>query len=204
MGFLVETVAVIADAVRADKPAVDVAQMLKASGDAASQRLGNAPSEALSSRLSTAFVQYVHRLLLPADPTYAGRFRQTQVWLVDPTGQSNVDLECASWDKVPTLLATLIETWNRDYPTLAKEPNRLGIPAVVRFFHSLLAIHPFIDGNGRLARALLSLQARELFGLSEDLLLDRGAAYFAALKMADTDDYSALEALIETAVEGAA
>jgi fido (protein-threonine AMPylation protein) len=204
MGFLVETMAVVADAVRTDKPTNDIAQMIKESGSAASKSFDRIPSEALSSRLSTSFVRYVHRLLLPTDPAYAGQFRQTQVWLIDPTGQSNVDLECPSWDKVPGLLQTLIEGWNREYPTLATELDRRAVPALARFFHNFLAVHPFIDGNGRLARALLSLQARDLFGLNEDLLLDRGAAYYQALKMADTDDYSALESLIQMAIEGAA
>jgi fido (protein-threonine AMPylation protein) len=204
MGLLVETMAVVVDAVRRDRSAVDIAQMLKRSADAAAKGFYDDPSEALSSRLSVAFVRYVHRLLLPFDSTFAGHFRQTQVWLVDPTGQSNVDLECVSWDKVPGLLRELIENWNRDYPNLVKDRDRLAIAAMAKFFSSLLAIHPFIDGNGRVGRALLSLQARDLFSLSEDLLLDRGAAYYTALKMADADDYSALETLIEDAIEAAA
>jgi Fic family protein len=64
-------------------------------------------------------------------------------------------------------------------------------------------IHPFIDGDGRLARSLLSLQARDLFQLDEDLLLDRGAAYYKALKLADTGDFIGLEAMIEAAIENA-
>jgi fido (protein-threonine AMPylation protein) len=204
MGLIVETMAVVANAVRADAPPVDVGRMLRESKNVASLSLSDPPSEALSSRLSLSFIRYAHRLLLPADLIYAGHFRQTQVWLVDPTGQSSVDLECASWDKIPSLLQGLIENWNRDYPILFAEPDRLAIPALARFFHSFSAIHPFIDGNGRLARALLSLQARDLFGLGEDLLLERGAAYYAALKAADADNYVALESLIRIAVDGAA
>lgn len=89
---------------------------------------------------------------------------------------------------MPALLETLVESWNRDYPTISQKTATAPVAAMARFFHNLLAIHPFIDGNGRLARSFLSLQARDLFQLDEDLLLDRGTAYYKALKLADTGD----------------
>lgn len=190
-----ESMAVIADAVRADAPALDVSEMIKCSGETASQSMESVTDVPLSGQLTSALIRYVHRLLLPSD-TYAGQFRQTQVWLVDPTGRSSVDLECPSWDKVPVLIKNLLEEWNRSYPEIAASADLKAVSKIARFFHKLLAIHPFLDGNGRLARALLSLQARELFGLEEDLLIERGADYYAALKSADMGNFDELERLI--------
>jgi Fic family protein len=202
LGFMMESLAVVADAVRGDRQPVDVIAMVKASGEAARRSVDEVREDVLSHRLSSGFIRYIHRLLLPGDPL-AGRFRETQVWLVDPTGKSKVDLECPSWYKVPTLVEALVAEWNSNYPDVAGDAEGAALAAMARFFHGLLSIHPFIDGNGRLARALLSLQARELLGLNEDLLIDRGADYYAALKLADTGKFEPLEDVIETALNEA-
>jgi fido (protein-threonine AMPylation protein) len=199
LGFMVESFAVVVDAVRADKPASNAAAIVKASGDAARRSVEGASEQTLSGRLSSTFVCYLHRLLMPADQ-FAGQFRQTQVWLIDPTGKSKIDLECPSWDKVPTLVEELLSQWNMDYAQVAAATETEAVLAMARFFYCLQAIHPFLDGNGRLARALLSLQARELIGLKEDLLLERGADYYAALKSVDGGDFVPLQNLIAVAV----
>ena len=67
--------------------------------------------------------------------------------------------------------------------------------------HSHLAA---IDGNGRVARELASIQARDLFGLSEDLLIEKGAPYYLALRNADNGDPGALHTLLKDAIDGAA
>ncbi|WP_159009165.1 hypothetical protein [Bradyrhizobium sp. S69] len=96
LGFIAESMAVVADAFRADAPAIDVAAMIKASSKAANRSIDEVPDQAISGQLSSAFVRYVHRLLLPADP-FAGQYRASQIWLVDPTGKSKVDMECPGW-----------------------------------------------------------------------------------------------------------
>lgn len=78
------------------------------------------------------------------------------------------------------------------------------VAAIADFMHRLLAIHPFIDGNGRVARDLASIQARDLLGLNEDLLIEKGPPYYLALRQADKGDPSALEYLLRNAIQGAA
>lgn len=76
--------------------------------------------------------------------------------------------------------------------------------AIAQFHARLLAIHPFADGNGRLARQLLVQQSLDLLGAIDPSLLDRGAAYREALRGAiDDDDTDALADLIRRAVVGA-
>jgi Fic family protein len=171
--------------------------MLRASVNAVAAHKPGA-HECVTANLSTAILRYIHRMKLPADP-FGGKYRQTQIWLVDPTGTLNTDLECPSWDKVPALMEQLVTDWNRAYCDLVGAAEQPRIAALARFFHGLLTIHPFIDGNGRFAREVLSLQARELFGLDEDLLLDRGPPYYRALRLADSGVFGELEQLIRRA-----
>lgn len=194
------TAAVVASAVRNER--THVGAMLEAAAAASFERAVEDPSEAVSTELTAPLLRYVHRLILQTDPVFAGNFRETQVWLVDSDGKPSPGPECPAWDKVPSLVDELLIDWNRDYASLVEDRTKV-IPALARFFQRLVWIHPFVDGNGRLARAILALQARELLGLPEDPILDRGAPYYLALQRADADDFEALEGLIKTAVEHA-
>ena len=205
MDFMAQTVAVVAHAVGAESPREDLSKMLRDSADAILNRVTPEPANALSANLSTPLLRYVHRLLMPADLPLAGRWRQTQVWLAKSTGEVNEDVSCPGWDKVPHLMEELVAGWNQRHSELARDgADNVAIEAMARFFHQLLWIHPFIDGNGRLARAILALQGREILHLQQDLRLDRGVDYYAALASADGGDFSLLCDLIEVAAEDAA
>jgi hypothetical protein len=56
--------------------------------------------------------------------------------------------------------------------------------------HSLAKIHPFIDGNGRICRALSSYYTYKLCGLPLVIYADRKQAYFQALEAADRGNSS--------------
>lgn len=176
--------------------------MLKASADTLQSDDGS-ESPDLSANLSTALLRYVHRLLLPANLSTAGHWRQTQVFLQGSAGAIDERLEFPSWAQVPSLMEELVTNWNSNYSRIdGGDPEGLHpVDAMTSFFHQLLAIHPFIDGNGRLARAILALQARDLFDLDYDILLDQGVAYYDALRAADTGDLSMLHDLIDAAID---
>jgi fido (protein-threonine AMPylation protein) len=198
--FVAHSAAVVMDAVRdPNQGRTDLAAMLEAAAATALNRIADNAEDGVSARLTPPLLRYVHRLIMPTDPAFAGKFRETQVWLVNSLGEPNSTTECPAWDKVPTLVDELLEQWNRDFAEFLGKPQT-AIPVVARFFQQLVWIHPFIDGNGRLARAILALQARELFGLDEDPILDRGAPYYIALKKADAGEFGALEKLIEDAI----
>ncbi|TKV76123.1 Fic family protein [Rhizobium sp. AU243] len=176
--------------------------MLEAAATTSFQRVVEDPKGAVSAQLTPPLLRYVHRLIGPTDPALAGKFRETQVWLVDLDGKPSPGPECPAWDKVPNLINELLDDWNRSFPTLVEDTDMV-VPAIARFFQRLVWIHPFVDGNGRLARAILALQARELLGLPEEPILDRGAPYYFALQEADAGKFETLEGLIQAAVQHA-
>lgn len=198
--FLMKTAAAVASAVRNEH--TNVQAMLEAAATTSFQRAVEDPREAVSAQLTPSLLRYVHRLIRPTDPAFAGKFRETQVWLVDLDGKPSSGSECPAWDKVPILTDELLEDWNRNFANLVEEKDKV-IAAIARFFQRLVWIHPFVDGNGRLAQAILALQARELLGLLEDPILDRGAPYYIALQEADVGNFDNLEGLIGAAVEHA-
>jgi len=76
------------------------------------------------------------------------------------------------------------------------------IAALSSFHHGFLSIHPFLDGNGRGARALLQQQAFELTGRHlEATFTEDPAAYFEALSAADAGDQPSLARLIKANLE---
>jgi hypothetical protein len=111
MNFAIHTSAVVLDAVR-DKSLgrTDVVAMLEATADMNFQRAVGDSMNAVSAQLSPALLCCVHRLIMTSDPVFAGRFRQTQVWLVDNSGTPNAATECPAWDKVPALAPNLSRT----------------------------------------------------------------------------------------------
>ena len=95
----------------------------------------------------------------------------------------------------------LLNEWNLSYQDIQQDPEKLAVPAIARFFRGFLSIHPFVDGNGRVAREIAAQQIRDLIGVGGGLLLDRGPRYYAALSKADSGDFNDLEALIKSAIE---
>lgn len=199
IGFMAHTTAVVLDAVR-NESKEDVEEMLKASSKIAMSSASVPASSSLTAQLSVALICYVHRLLVPTSFHLLGKLRETQVWLADATGTVNEAVEVPSWDKVPNLLEALVSEWNGAFPELAKNHKSRAIPEIARFFHQLLTIHPFIDGNGRVAREIAFQQIRDLLGVNRDILLDNGPRYYSSLAKADAQDYSELEALFREAV----
>ncbi len=146
-------------------------------------------------KISENLILDLHKILLRsvrgADKK-PGEFRKVQVYI----GKPGLGIENASYippvhDKVPGLVKDLVKYINSD------EEKDLVVQAA--FAHSQFeAIHPFIDGNGRVGRLLISLFLfdRKLINkpflyVSEYFEANR-AEYYACLKgvTADGDWYS--------------
>ncbi|MEA1936576.1 MAG: Fic family protein [Patescibacteria group bacterium] len=96
--------------------------------------------------LSEKIICDLHKkLLLDIDDKNAGCYRQIQVYI---TGSEELP---PSVQKVPELMKEFVE-W---YCNSKDKVNVLELAILVHY--KLVKIHPFIDGNGRMARLLLNL-----------------------------------------------
>lgn len=91
-------------------------------------------------------ILHLHRLITMEliDENKCGKYRKGQNYVVD--GRGIVIYQPPAAKEVPNLMQELFEWVNREEKT-----NAIIISAV--FHHQLVTIHPFTDGNGRIARA---------------------------------------------------
>ena len=117
------------------------------------------------------------------DPNRAGRFRDTPVVIGNlKTGKLN--FVPPSPVKVPYLIGELL-----DWINVQDELNPIILAGIIHY--EFVRIHPFVDGNGRTARALATLMLllndfdiKGYFSLDEYYNQDR-QSYYAALQSAD-------------------
>lgn len=129
--------------------------------------------------LSENHIKQLHGVLLkfsPRDEHHRGQYKKVtnNVEAFDQHGRSvGVIFETASPFDTPRLMQELVEWTNRELEGNAHHPLLVVAVFIVRF----LAVHPFQDGNGRLARVLTNL-----------VLLRMGYTYMP---------YSSLERVVE-------
>jgi Fic family protein len=137
--------------------------------------------------LSEDTILQLHRLvvheILPEHE--AGQYRQVPVVVAVPaTGE--VRFRPPEWEEVPLLVADLVGWLNSDQANALMPVLHAGIA-----HYECVRIHPFVDGNGRTARALATLilykrgfDTRRFFALEEYYNVDR-RSYYEALAAAD-------------------
>ncbi|MDZ4044946.1 MAG: Fic family protein [Rhodoglobus sp.] len=134
----------------------------------------------LADRLDETAVLQMHAELLVDEPEWAGRYRDTLVWVGGSKyGPRNASHVGPADDAVPALMTDLIAFLHRtDLPPLVQ----------AAIAHAQLeTIHPFADGNGRTGRAVVhavlrhsGVVARATAPVSAGLLRDT-EGYFGAL-----------------------
>jgi fido (protein-threonine AMPylation protein) len=144
-------------------------------------------------------LQLLNEILCVDSPAevIAGRYRTHELW-VGPDGCSK---ESASYipleaKYVGNRMSSLLTQWNRVAVDLAKQDNVSVTSAMASFHHKFLEIHPYPDGNGRVARAILDLQVRNFTLARSPLRLKSYFEYYLALKAADDGHLDPLESLI--------
>lgn len=156
--------------------------------------------------LQVGHILWIHRILHEGSGFQAanrGRFRNVTVWI----GKVGATPEEARFtppppEDVPGMLDRLVEQWRSQYADVSAGPELGRIEALSRFHHGFLTIHPFLDGNGRVGRALLQQQAFELTGrFVEARFTEDPVAYYDALSTADKGDLTVLTTLIKANLE---
>lgn len=129
-----------------------------------------------------------------------GQFRTNQVWLGNRDGRRAIHIQPPAASNVEKLINTLCDDWNSSYLELNSKSEKLL--AIATFHANFLVVHPFLDGNGRVARAILMQQCLDLFGVADMSLMNKGADYYSALQAADAGSPTQLVSLIEPVVGG--
>lgn len=159
-----------------------------------------------SKYLSIEALCMLHRALLFDYPhgTLVGTLRKLKVWIGNPgSTPDNATYVPPSPEQVPLLTEELLSSWRTGYDRLADQATHQEIISkLTEFHHRFLKIHPFVDGNGRLARFLLMQQANELLDHSKRIVIEDRKPYFDALALADTGSMASLESVITQAIYG--
>lgn len=162
--------------------------------------------------LSLRVIREAHGRLLAGDRGRGkspGRFRRSPVWIGGPGST----LETATFVPAPAeQVPDRMSAWERHVN--ADSPDRLVQVAVQHA--EFEAVHPFLDGNGRLGRMLIPLLMRQygligapVFSISRQIAPRRIFYYDALLGVSRDDDWTGwclylLDAIRAQAQEGAA
>ena len=155
--------------------------------------------------LTTEQVCLIHRALLFDSPigSQVGGLRTVKLWI----GSSGSPLSAAAFvppepELVPELLDELLAGWRSSYEKLSGRSEAEKISAISVFHHRFVSIHPFVDGNGRIARFLLAQQVTELLNQNRRVVIEDRRPYFDALAAADKGDFALLETVVSQAIRG--
>jgi len=161
--------------------------------------------EAVTENLSTEILLNIHKLMLyDSRSSELGKYRSQSVWI----GSSDEPIDKASFippkpEVVQVQTENLLKSWRLDYHKL-KQSNSISkiIERIAQFHCDFLAIHPFLDGNGRVARFLLNQQVSELLDVKEQVIIADNPSYYNALNEGRVGNLKPLEAIISIAVFG--
>ena len=116
---------------------------------------------------------YIHKLMTEKtldNPENAGRFRTNNDVVVANTVEGDIVHTPPTFEEIPEFVTTLCDFFNNDNQTTFIHPIIKGI-----IIHFMVAyMHPFVDGNGRTARALFYwYMLKENYKLTEYMSISR-------------------------------
>lgn len=156
----------------------------------------------LSASLAPEHVLMAHRIIaFDLSSRSAGVLRNSEAFLDSPNRLGDgTQRKALPAEEIVVRLSDLCKNWRDGYQALSRTPKSIRLEALAKFHAEFLRIHPFQDGNGRVGRAILMQQCLDMFGHANMSLLDRGRAYYAALRLADDGSTDALAKLFQAIV----
>jgi len=143
--------------------------------------------------LTETFIRQVHQVMLREDykvyrklpggetttyTVHAGRYKTRPNSVITPTGER---FEYASPEETPALMADLVAWYNE----VAKDGSMSPIQLAALFHYRYIRIHPFEDGNGRIARLMVNFILRRHRWPMMVIRSKNKRAYLNALVLAD-------------------
>jgi len=138
-------------------------------------------------------LMYIHRLMTDKtldNPDDAGHFRTNDKVVVADMIDGDIVYTPPTHEDIPEFVETLCDFFNNDNPNTFIHPIIKGI--IVHFM--LAYMHPFVDGNGRTARALFYwYMLRENYKLTEYMSISRvisksKSSYEKAFRYTENDE----------------
>lgn len=134
----------------------------------------------------------LHAVILDKiDPKNAGFYRHERVFI------QGSQVVLPKWGMVPELMKEVYSELNN------KDKGLDAIISAVKVHYRTVRIHPFTDGNGRLARLLMNLRLMRSGFPPMVMRRQERRAYYSALEKADKDDLRPLSMLVAKDVERA-
>jgi hypothetical protein len=156
--------------------------------------------------LSIGQLRWLHRVVTDGSKlpnTQRGHLRSVAVWIGPPgCGPEEASFVPPPPEEVLPRTTALLEDWCSRYPTLVHATPEAILEELTAFHHGFLFVHPFLDANGRVARAILQQQALEL--LRRNITAEFTAeprTYYEALQKAHQGDQNDLKNLIQASLE---
>jgi fido (protein-threonine AMPylation protein) len=156
----------------------------------------------VTASLTPGMVLLFHRLICFDLPTKSvGSLRTLEVALSAADGSKAEHIQPTAAKEVAEELKKLCQDWSANFVTVARTSVDERLAKIAAFHSKFLVIHPFMDGNGRVARGLLMQQCLDFFGRADMSLMDKGAGYYRALAEADAGRLGPLTALLQPIVQ---
>ena len=160
-------------------------------------------------RITLTRIQKAHSEMFPQDYAWSGTLRKEMVAIVgnfQAAGRmvnpslSSYTVQLVSPEEIADRLDALIQRWNDNVVHLRQDDLRALAEELAHFHHDFLLIHPFLDGNGRVARIILNEQASFFLDSDVKISFDR-EAYYQALHLSDMRELDQLTQLIQRHLE---
>ena len=161
--------------------------------------------EISTKNLDSDTLKFIHKIMLyDMGSKNLGSYREQQVWI----GNANKPIEKATYvppnpEQVSELTEKLLKNWRNGYNKLKRTNKKdLIIEQIAKFHNEFLAIHPFLDGNGRVARFILNQQVSELLNIQRKIIIEDRPSYFDALSEGQKGNIEPLKKIIIQTIFG--
>jgi cell filamentation protein len=148
-------------------------------------------------RFTSADIRRLHRMWLGSIYPWAGNYRTLNI------GKDGCQFAHAPL--IPRLMAVFSKDVLRRHTPCGAIADVIAARSLAEVHAELILIHPFRDGNGRLARLVAVLMASQagINPLRLSVLAGRGKrTYVQAIHAAMSRDYAPLETLFSAAIDG--
>jgi fido (protein-threonine AMPylation protein) len=162
-----------------------------------SERIANSITSL--AELNVGDLRLMHRELTDSEPwANGGQLRAVNAWIGSGDHTSYVP---PAPEQVRGELEEELERWREDYPRLVGADEPQVIKGLARLHAGICAVHPFLDANGRLARAVLDVGAQRLLNRRVGPgLTSNPSEYYESLRAANEGDIGPLVRVVEAAL----